>query len=413
MMTRGVRHGRLEHGAAQRTSWRVGIDGEALKNPLSGVGKYVFHLCRELDQLLPEAEFFAYSRLAPERLALPSQRWRVRREARPLLRRLPSFVWLKTRGAALCVADDLDVFWAGRTLHPRLGESVRTVSTVHDLNHRLVPGTMQCSTRWSHRLWFDRDVALADCVVTNSYGTRARLTQLLGVAATGVVWPGIDAAFATHTLEARPEAAESLRQLGIRPPYLLGVATLEPRKNVDVLFRAFLGLKRAGQLPGYQLVIVGARGWQNRRLERALLDARAEGVLLPGYVPDDCMPALYRAAEALVFPSLYEGFGMPVLEARACGTRVVISDLPELCEAAGPDAVRVTPSIDGVRAGILEALGSPRPSEPGLFERHSWRKGAQRFVPLLHGEPYHLSGPQPALDHETRVRRERQELLGT
>ena len=95
---------------------RLGIDGEALRLPLSGVGQYVHNLCQELEQLWPQAEFFAYARIAAERLALPSPRWKLRQERNAALRKLPSFLWLKTRGAALCREDKIDVFWAGRTL---------------------------------------------------------------------------------------------------------------------------------------------------------------------------------------------------------------------------------------------------------------------------------------------------------
>ena len=126
---------------------RLGIDGEALRLPLSGVGQYVYHLCEEMEQLWPDADFLAYARLPRERLALPSQRWALRREQQPQLRKLPSFAWLKTRGAALCKEDALDVFWAGRTLLPHLPRSVRIVCTVHDVNHVLVPETMEWPKR--------------------------------------------------------------------------------------------------------------------------------------------------------------------------------------------------------------------------------------------------------------------------
>src|SRR5580693_8300073 len=120
------------------TSLRVGIDGDALRAPLSGVGYYIFNLCRELDALLPEALFIAYSRLPAAAVLLPSPRWQLRSEPVVALRRLPSFVWLKTRCRAMCASDRIDVFWAGRTLHPRLAEGVRTVCSVHDLNHLVV-----------------------------------------------------------------------------------------------------------------------------------------------------------------------------------------------------------------------------------------------------------------------------------
>lgn len=370
---------------AARAALRIGIDGEALRAPLSGVGHYVHRLCCELESLLPEAHFFAYARLPAERLALPSARWTLRQEPVPLLRRVPSFAWLRTRGAQLCAKDRLDVFWAGRTLHARLPPPVRTVVTVHDLNHRLVPETMQRSTRWSHRLWFDADVGRADTVLANSQGTADRLLALLKRRADGVVRPGLAPQF--QPLEPHEESAAraALQPLGIASPYLLSVATLEPRKNVATLFRAFVELKQAGELPNHQLVLVGAKGWQDPALERELRAAESLGVVMAGYVPDALMPALYACADALVCPSLYEGFGMPVLEARACGTRVVIADVPELREAGGILATVVPPTTSGVRDGILRALASPAIKESGLAERHGWTLGATTLAAVLQG----------------------------
>ena len=367
-----------------RAPLRLGIDGEALRRPLSGVGQYVFRLCVELDQLLPgDAQIFVYSRLSAERLALPSPRWKLRREPHAALRKLPSFLWLKTRGARMCLEDGIDVFWAGRTLHPRLPDSVCTVSTVHDLNHLLVPGTMEWPTRLSHRLWFHGDLQRADRVLTNSHGTAERLRSMLGIAADAVMSPGLNDRYQEVPEPNEGKAHSLLRALGVVPPYLLSVATLEPRKNVRAVLQAFLALKRAGELPHHRLVLVGSRGWRNRALEEELIRAGSEGVAVAGYVADELMPALYRGADALVCASMYEGFGMPVLEARACGTPVVVSDVPELREAGGAQAVVVAPTAGGVRDGILRVLKAPPVPEQGLARAHSWRRNAQRLAEML------------------------------
>ncbi len=367
-------------------SLRIGIDGEALRKPLSGVGKYVFHLSRELSGLLPQAEFFLYTRLAPERHELPSERFVVRRETSPAWRRVPSFLWLKTRGKALCAADGLDVFWAGRTLHPRLAGAVRTLCTVHDLNHLIVPETMQRSTRWSHRLWFGGDVACADAVTTNSAGTAERLQRLLGVSDVSVIRPGIEAEFHPFAPAAAEAARASLAELGIRAPYLLCVATLEPCKNVETLLRSFLDLKRTGKLADdYRLVLVGASGWQNKALALELARASGQGVVVAGYVPDSLMPAIYALAEALICPSIYEGFGMPVLEARACGTRVVVANSPELREAGGPHAFAAEPTVAGVTDGIERALAVPWAKETTVGAEYTWRRSAERLASVIDG----------------------------
>jgi glycosyltransferase involved in cell wall biosynthesis len=362
------------------TSLRIGMDGDALRAPLSGVGYYIFNLCRELDALLPEAMFTAYSRLPVAAVQLPSSRWRLRTEPVVAFRRLPSFVWLKTRGRAMCASDRVDVFWAGRTLHPRLAGGVRTVCTVHDLNHLVVPETMRFQSQWSDRLWFRGDILTADCVLANSYSTAERIRTMVGGEVNDVVLPGVAPQFNLSQSAGENEIPENLSRLGVKRPYLLSVATAEPRKNLDAVLRAYIDLKRGGKLSKHQLVLAGPTGWKNGALKQRLAEARAHGLVLAGYVPDESMPILYAAADALVFPSLYEGFGMPVLEARRCGARVVTTDIPELREAGDEYVIYVQPTLDGIKAGILRAIGLPRP--PPAVGR-TWKESARILARAL------------------------------
>ncbi|GLK88107.1 glycosyltransferase family 4 protein [Pseudomonas turukhanskensis] len=363
---------------------KIGIDGDALRKPLSGVGQYVFNLCKELDRLLPSASFFVYTRLAPENVALPSERWVVRQEPHSLARKIPSFAWLKTRGAALARRDNLDVFWAGRTIHPGKKVARRIVVTVHDLNHRLVPKTMEWATRLSHILWFDRDVRSADAIFTNSQGTSDRLQHWVGRSADLVIHPGVRPDF--HPMDAgdREIAEQALAPRGIRPPYLLAVSTLEPRKNIGILVSAFVKLKEAGLLHDHQLVLVGAKGWQNKELAQKISDNAALGIVLPGYVPDELMPAVFALADVLVMPSLYEGFGMPVLEARAVGTPVIVSDIPELKEAADGQGRVVVPDLGGIENALKQMpVVSVEDRQRAYGEIFTWAKSAQRMVGML------------------------------
>jgi glycosyltransferase involved in cell wall biosynthesis len=362
------------------SSLRIGVDGDALRTPLSGVGKYVFNLCRELEVLLPGACFIAYSRLPAKAILLPSPQWLLRSEPVAAFRRLPSFVWFKTRGRAMCVSDGVEVFWAGRTLHPKLGNGVRTVGTVHDLNHLVMPNTMQFQTRWSNRLWFRGDILSADCVLANSYGTADRVRTLIGAEVTDVVLPGVTSHFRPPPSTRELEIPGDLSRLGVKLPYLLSVATPEPRKNLNAVLSAYIDLKRDGRLAKHQLVLAGPRGWKNRALEQRLSEASAFGVVLAGYVPDELMPMLYAGADALVFPSLYEGFGIPVLEARACGARVVTTDSTELREAGDKHVIYIQPTVEGIKAGILQAISLPKP--PPAVGR-TWNEGARILARAL------------------------------
>ena len=362
------------------TSLRIGMDGDALRVPLSGVGQYIFNLCRELDALLPEAGFIAYSRLSSPAVRLPSPRWQLRTEPLVAFRRLPSFVWLKTRCRAMCESDGVNVFWAGRTLHPRLARGVRTVCTVHDLNYLVVPETMQFQSRWSSRLCFRGDILTADCVLANSYGTAERVRTMIGAKVTDVVPPGVTPQFHPSPPAREIEIPEYLACLGVKRPYLLSVATPEPRKNLDTVLRAYIDLKKEGKLSEHQLVLAGPTGWKNRALKQRVDAARPHGLVLAGYVPDESMPMLYAGSDALVFPSLYEGFGMPVLEARACGARVVTTDIPELREAGDEYVIYVQPTLEGIKAGILRAIGLPQP--PPAVGR-TWNEAARILARAL------------------------------
>jgi glycosyltransferase involved in cell wall biosynthesis len=366
------------------TSLRIGMDGDALRAPLSGVGHYVFNLCSELDALLPDVSFIAYSRFPAAAVRLPSPRWQLRSEPVVALRRLPSFVWLKTRCRAMCASDRIDVFWAGRTLHPRLDGGVQTVCTVHDLNHLVVPETMQFQNRWSSRLWFRGDILTADCVLANSRGTAERIRTMVGAKVRDVVLPGVTLQFHLPQGAREMEIPENLARLGVKQPYLLSVATPEPRKNLDAVLHAYIDLKRAGKLSGHQLVLAGPTGWKNRALKQRLAEACAHGLVLAGYVPDELMPSLYGGADALVFPSLYEGFGMPVLEARACGTRVVTTDIPELREAGDEYVIYVQPTLEGIKEGILRAMGLPKPPP---VARRTWNEAARILARALREGP--------------------------
>lgn len=353
--------------------------------PMSGVGRYVHELCAHIERRLPDARLFAYGRYPREELKFPSDRWLYRREENETLARIPSFLWLRSFGAARARNDRLDVFWGGRTLHTGRRVAPLMISTVHDLNHVEVPETMQGSTRLSHRLWFARDVRGADCVLVNSQGTRERLARHLKVEAQGIVRLGVRLPPQWQGVSAAGEGLAELGLLGVRPPYLLTVSTLEPRKNVMALVDAFVALKRSRQLPpDLRLVVAGAKGWIKSEAYRKIAALESEGVILPGYVPDELMGPLYANAQLFVFPSRYEGFGVPVLEARAWGTPTLVTRVPELIEAGESESIVTGFDAESIGAGILRALGQPRKLQDAAFyARHSWENSGDHFLHLI------------------------------
>lgn len=347
-------------------------------NP-KGIAKYICELCVALDMLLPEAEFFVYAR-RPISPPVASMRWHLRVDESLAGRRLPNAFWLALAAGFASRADELDVFWGGTGILPLFGLRCSAVLTVHDLVYRIVPETCSHRSLWSTRLLFHPSLARADAVVTNSDGTARRLEQTFGYSVTAVARPGLSRLFRPAS-ECKIEA--SLRQFGISRPYILSVATREPRKNLALLIRTFVRMKKEGLITRHELVLAGDRGWRDEAIRAAVAEV-GHSVRDIGYVAEDELPALYSGSDMFMFPSKYEGFGMPVLEARACGARVVTTDSPELREAGGENAVYITPTEEGLRRGILQALATPRP-KPLALTNHSWAQSASAMVEVFRG----------------------------
>lgn len=361
-------------------SIRIGIDGQSLQGRRTGIGRYVFELCRKLDACMPNALFFVYSR-NPIEIPVSSERWISRIDSSPYAKYLKP--WLKFRCASLCQEDNLDVFWGGNTLLPSLPKNVRKVMTVYDLNYKIVPETMTTAALWQFRLFFKKDLNRAHTITTISQGTSDRLFKLIGRKADVIIPPAVSPSFRSQSYK---DIETCRTTYGIHDHYILAVATWEPRKNLELLIKTFISMKREGLLPYHRLVLVGGKGWKDQRLSQLVQGDNGLNIVPLGYVPDEHLPLLYAGADVFVFPSVYEGFGMPVLEARACGTKVVTTDIPELREAGGKDTIYITPTQEGIRAGIIEALLQSPDNRKVELDLPSWESGAQILARAFNNE---------------------------
>jgi glycosyltransferase involved in cell wall biosynthesis len=193
-------------------------------------------------------------------------------------------------------------------------------------------------------------IAISEC-------TKQDAVRLYGIEETKitVIHGGVDSYFSP----ASPEAAAAVRlRYNLPERYILYVGTIEPRKNLITLLEAYRALRN--RETGVKLVIVGKKGWRYENFFEKLEEIGLEDdVVFPGFVPDQDLPAVYTMADVFAFPSLYEGFGLPVLEAMACGTPVVCSNTSSLPEVAGKAAVLVSPQdVRGWREALDRILTS-------------------------------------------------------
>lgn len=279
-----------------------------------------------------------------------------------------------------------DLFHSPDFTLPPLG-SARGVVTIHDLSFLRVPEHADSGLRAYLTKTVPRSVARATRVLADSENTKTDLIALLDVAPDkiSVVPAGVESRF--RPVRDTVKLAEVRRRHKLPEWFILSVGTIEPRKNLIRLIAAYGQLRRQTGLP-HALVIAGQPGWLYQGVyEQVVKEGLNEYVHFTGYVPDEDLPALYTLADLLAFPSLYEGFGLPPLEAMACGTPVVTSNRSSLPEAVGSAALQVNPEdVDALADAMARVLGNAalrvRLVDLGRAQsaRFTWKAAAEKLL---------------------------------
>jgi glycosyltransferase involved in cell wall biosynthesis len=324
---------------------RIGIDARPLSRQRTGVGNYIQGLVKLLPQVAPQHDYFLYSN---RRIDPAFVEPRYYRQFDRAFGWCPGSFWLVGRGARLARRDGLDAYWTSDPILPfGMPAGVLKIITVHDLVWLRCPETTTRYNLLVQTLCARRAIAEADRILVVSRSTRDELIQRLGVPKekTRLVHPGVADRFKPQE---GVNAAEYIsRKYGVPQRYMASAGIVHPRKNQKFLVRVLGILKKNAQLD-CPLLIAGPMGWKNSPLFREI---RAAGltdsdIRFLGYIPDEDMPRFYAGAQVFLFPTLYEGFGLPPVEAMACGAPVIASDAPAMPEVLGD-------------AAILEPLNSP------------------------------------------------------
>ena len=334
----------------------VVIDARYVASTQSGVGMYTANLVQALAALDPRNQYTYIIRQGQPEL-------RVGPNFRPWSTRI-SFEnhWLGDMWQNLYLpfrlrTRQVDLFHGPAVFLPLTKLGFRTVVTIHDLVAFRFPETIPMKYGLYMRLMIRLAVRSADRVIAASLQTRYDLVSRLHVPPEkiAVIHEGLDARFERVTDPVR--LTEIRRRYGLREPYILFVGNLEPRKNLVRLIEAFSRLKTRDAFP-HQLVLAGKRGWLFRPIfESVERLGLGQEVVFTGYVPPEDLPALYASADLFAFPSLYEGFGLPVLEAMACGTPVITARTGSLPEVAGEAAWYVDPwDVEALTEGLAQLL---------------------------------------------------------
>lgn len=320
---------------------KIGIDSRPLTgNYYSGIAVYLNNILRNLpdEANSKEHKFYLYTHKHASLTGFPDN-FTIRQGSGFL----PGTVWMQTELPGMIMRDGLDIFWGTQHILPVAGSSrVKKVLTIHDLVSKRFPETMDTINLWIHNLLLSPSLKSASIIIADSFNTARdieyyypRLKKNIRV-----IYPGLNSLFSRKELIKAKEYVRN--KFNIDKPYILTVGTIEPRKNFITAFRAFENI--SSKHP-HVLVSAGHKGWKTAEIYSAIKQSHAANrVIFLDYVKTEDLPYLYSGADLFMFPSIYEGFGFPPIEAMACGCPVMSSNAASLPEVVGDAGILLPPA---------------------------------------------------------------------
>ena len=373
---------------------RIGIDVTSAVAQGAGIGRYTRELVQALVRLDSKPSYCLFSARAPKLTVVadplpeaPNVEYRETWLSEKWLYRM--WYRLHLPISVQRFTGEIDVFHSPDFVLPPVGD-IPSVLTIHDLSFIHYPEAFTPSLLKYLNNVVPSSVARVNHVLADSLATKIDLINIWQVPneKVTVVYSGVNSSFRPVTDKERIDLLRKKYELGDNP-YILSVGTLQPRKNYEMLIRAF---EPVADSYDHQLIIAGGHGWMYEQIQKEI-DQQGLGqrIRLIGFVDDQDLPALYSQASLFVFPSLYEGFGIPVLEAMACGVPAISSDSSSLPEVAGDAGLLISPVNQELWSeSIIQLLNdSARRTKmvaAGYLQarKFSWRKAAEQVLDIYH-----------------------------
>lgn len=362
---------------------RLGVDARLLTEQMTGIGRYTYEACRHLGRLNEQTYLYTPSPV-PEAISSFLSPAIINSDC--VYGRLRRMLWSQQTLPKRVAEDGIEVFWGATHRIPhRLDPSIARVVTIHDLVWKQAGATMRPFSRLMESVLMPRAIDSADLIMADSNNTAQELAAF---------YPGAaDKVRVVHLGGSElpsPEPQEALVPLGIKKPYILFVGTLEPRKNLNRLLEAYSRLPLDLQ-SAYDLLIVGGKGWGNVDIDMLTKTFKIQNhVRALGYVSDETLATLYKHAIFLVMPSVYEGFGLPLVEAMRFGTPVLTSNTSSMPEVSGDAGFLVDPySVESIQQGLQQMLCSSSLIErlsaaaPKVAARFNWQRTAHESMDVF------------------------------
>ena len=338
---------------------RIAINCQLLSMHRTGVGRYIRELVRALAQVDDENEYLLYSNPHVPEGTFPSKdNFTVKRARKPLLTATARILWEQLFLPVELLRDQIDVVHFPDQSYPLLPLPCPSAITVHDLVFKIYPQAYTWGKRFYKNLTMMPAIGRASHIIVVSASTKRDVIEAYGIPSerSSVIHNGLSKDFRPISNPSELDATRA--RFSLPAEFILHVGTLAPDKNLAALIDAFVMLREKNALE-HRLVSVGPKGWLYDPLFRQVeKHGLQDEVQFLGYAGDEDLARIYSLADVFVFPSLYEGFGFPPLEAMACGTPVVTSNTSSLPEVVGDAALMVDPQDTAeIAEAIMTILG--------------------------------------------------------
>ena len=344
----------------------------------------------ELHKIDTENCYYLYS---DRDFELPCEGGRWRKRIVPRLPFLPGTLWLQTVGRRMIIRERLDVFWGTNNLLPLgLPSELAKIVTFTTLSCHSTLKIADLLSRSMHWLFAERSARQADRIITVSHSTVRDSQRLYGIPAAKIEVIHNGVGWNPQPQDPRTAAEFMATKYRVSKDYLLTLGTIVPHKNMITLVKAMKILRGTRGTQHLQLLAVGAKGRKNSQVLEAIRSSSLTGedIRFLGFVPDEDLPMLYSGSSLFVFPSLYEGFGLPLAEAMACGVPVVASNTSSIPEVVGDAGLLVPPTQPEAFAEAILRVRSDKGLRRAMIEKglmqaagFRWDKAAQETLTCM------------------------------
>ncbi len=372
----------------------IGIDAYEANNPsIVGIGNFAAEIIKYLSRIDRENKYTIFLPNAPyNNLPPTTHNWHYRQV--PSLG-LWTFIFLPL--GILTNKEKIDVFFSPTHYIPRFVRLPRVVS-IMDLSYLHYPYMFRPKDLFKLKNWTAYSIENAQKIITISEFSKSEIIKYYQIPEDKIVvaYPGLAKQY--KNININPTAGKKnnieniKKKYNIINDYILFIGTLQPRKNIIRLLEAYKLASQGEALQNFDLVIVGKKGWFYTEIFEKVRSLKLTNrVKFLDFVSSDDMPHIYSQARCFILPSLYEGFGIPVVEAMACGVPTIISNTSSLPEVGGDGSIYIEPeNIDSIRNGILKALNLPASERKNIIDKgfaqirkFSWEKSAKIVLETL------------------------------